>query len=102
MKYYYHYLIILFCVIVHPCDYTEGEDKNGGCEQTCTENGKEPLCSCNAPAFKLAADKKKCLKGRCNKFNSDIYSLSYPLTLTLTPLLSDVITRKMKLHTSHV
>ena len=41
-----------------PCELIE----NGGCDQTCTDNGDEAVCSCAAPNFKLGGDGKSCEK----------------------------------------
>ena len=44
--------------LVPPCELTE----NGGCDQTCTDNGDVAECSCRAPDFKLGSDGKSCEK----------------------------------------
>ena len=44
---------------VPPCELT----KNGGCEQTCTNNGDKAECSCKAIDFKLGGDGKSCKPG---------------------------------------
>ena len=41
-----------------PCKITH----NGGCEQVCTNKGREAVCSCKAPDYKLGDDGKSCEK----------------------------------------
>ena len=44
--------------LVPPCELTE----NGGCDQKCTNNNEEAVCSCTPVDYKLGADGKSCEK----------------------------------------
>ena len=50
--------LIFSHLLEHPCD----KEDNGGCQQICTENGKDYKCSCKE-GFKLNTDMTSCTKG---------------------------------------
>ena len=44
------------CKKIHPCD----KKSKGGCDQTCTKDGENAICSCTPVDFKLGEDGKTC------------------------------------------
>ena len=52
------YNLLLVPHSVPPCELTE----NGGCDQKCTNNNEEAVCSCTPVDYKLGVDGKSCEK----------------------------------------
>ena len=64
---------------MHPCDITEGEEKNGGCMHDCEKIGNtlQYQCKCQKD-YKLEGDGHTCVKSKgfvVNEFSNSIFSL---------------------------